>query len=143
MILPDVNLLIYSVDKSSPFHQPGYRWLDGVLSSTETVAFSYPAILGFIRITTNPRLFETPATVHQAVTHVSGWLGQPHAILLTPGDRHWTLLERLLISTGVGANLTTDAHLAALAIEHGFTLFSNDTDFARFSGLTWVNPFSD
>ncbi|MGI9303200.1 MAG: type II toxin-antitoxin system VapC family toxin [Gammaproteobacteria bacterium] len=143
MILPDVNLLIYAVDETSPFHQRARTWWDGVLSSREVVGLCYPGILGFIRLTTNRRLFESPLSVGEAIDDVERWLAQPHTRLLVPTDSHWPLLAQLLRSLGAGANLTTDAHLAAHAIEHGYTLFSNDADFARFEGLRWQNPLAE
>ena len=143
MILPDVNLLVYSIDETSPFHRGARVWWESVLSSTEPVGLCYPSILGFIRLVTNRRLFEKPLTVNIAIEHVERWFGQPNTMLIVPTTRHWALLAKLLSSVGVGANLTTDAHIAALAIEHGYTLYSNDNDFARFKGLQWQNPLHE
>ncbi len=140
MILPDINLLVYAVDETSPFHEKTRTWWDDRLSSTEPVGLCYPSILGFIRLTTNRRVFESPLSVTQAVARVDGWLGQDNTRLLIPTERHWPLLANLLRTLGVGANLTTDAHLAALAIDHGCILCSNDSDFSRFQGLRWENP---
>ena len=140
MILPDVNLLIYSVDETSAFHSGAKTWWDGALSSSRIVGLCYPSILGFIRLTTNRRVFAAPLSVTDALAYVESWLAQPNTTIVLPTTRHWPLLARLLESTGVGANLTTDAHLAALAIEHGFTLYSNDNDFGRFENLRWENP---
>ncbi len=142
MILPDVNLLVYAIDEISPFHEQSREWWDQLLSSTKPVGLSYPSILGFIRLTTNRRIFESPLSIDAAVGYVESWLGQPNTTLLLPTARHWRMLAKFLRSTGVGANLTTDAHLAALAIEHGCTLCSNDGDFERFEGLRWENPLS-
>ncbi len=142
MILPDVNLLVYAIDETSSFHKQSRAWWDELLSSTEPVGLCYPAILGFIRLTTNRRIFESPLSIGTAVDHVENWLGQPNTILLLPTGSHWPLLAKLLKSTGAGANLTTAAHLAAFAIEHGCTLCSNDSDFERFEGLRWENPLS-
>ncbi len=142
MILPDVNLLVYATDETSPFHKQSREWWDELLSSTKPVGLCYPSILGFIRLTTNRRIFESPLSIGAAVGDVESWLGQPNTTLLLPTARHWPMLAKLLRSTGVGANLTTDAHLAALAIEHGCTLCSNDGDFERFEGLRWENPLS-
>ncbi len=140
MILPDVNLLVYAVDGSSPFHLRARRWWDDVLSSTEAVGLCYPALLGFVRITTNRRAFEAPLGIDDALAVATGWLAQPNVALLVPTERHWKILADLLRSTAVGANLTTDAHIAAHAIERGGMLCSNDGDFSRFAGLRLQNP---
>ena len=140
MILPDVNLLVYAVDETSDFHRGAKAWWDDVLSSSAIVGLCYPTILGFIRLVTNRRVFAAPLSVTEATDYVSSWLAQPNTTIVVPTPRHWPLLETLLHGTGLGANLTTDAHIAALAIEHGFTVFSNDTDFARFHNLRWENP---
>lgn len=142
MKLPDVNLLVYAVDAASPFHRRARRWWKDVLSSSEAVGLCYPAVLGFVRITTNRRTFESPLGVDDSLTLVEGWLAQPNVTLLVPTDRHWTILSGLLRAAGSGANLTTDAHLAAYAIERGGTLCSNDGDFSRFEGLRWRNPLT-
>jgi uncharacterized protein len=95
---------------------------------------------GLHRLVTNRRVFAAPLSVSEATEYVSSWLAQPNTTIVVPTRRHWPLLETLLHATGLGANLTTDAHIAAPAIEHGFTVFSNDTDFARFHSLRWENP---
>jgi toxin-antitoxin system PIN domain toxin len=143
VILPDINLLIYAVDETSPFHESARNWWDNQLSSTQPVGLCYPSILGFIRLTTNRRVFAEPLTIAEAIEQVQSWFDQPNTRLILPTERHWSLLQKLLSAAGVGANLTTDAHLAALAIEHGYTLCSNDNDFARFDGLKWQNPLAD
>ena len=140
MILPDVNLLVYAVDETSPFHARARRWWDDTLSSTATVGLCYPSILGFVRLTTNRRMFESPLSVDAALDRVQSWLDQPHAVLLAPTGRHWPILSGLLRSSAAGANLTTDAHIAAYAIEHAGTVYSNDRDFGRFESLRWTNP---
>jgi toxin-antitoxin system PIN domain toxin len=140
VILPDVNLLVYAVDESSVFHSDAKTWWDGVLSSSRIVGLSYPSMLGFIQLVTNRRVFTTPLSVNEALEYVESWLAQPNTTIVVPTPRHWPLLAALLESTGVGANLTTDAHIAALAIEQGYTLYSNDTDFARFDNLRRENP---
>ena len=142
MILPDVNLLVCSVDETSPFHKQARRWWEAALSSTDAVGLCYPSLLGFVRLTTGRSVFESPLAVEDAVEIVSGWLAQPNATLLVPTARHWPILAELLRAATSGANLTTDAHLAAHAIEHGYTLYSNDRDFGRFEGLRWKNPLT-
>ena len=142
MILPDVNVLIYSVDESSPFHEKARVWWDELLSSTQPVGLCYPSILGFIRLTTNRRIFESPLNIDEALGYVENWISQPNTKLLLPTERHWPLLAQLLKSVSIGANMTTDAHIATYAIEHGYTLCSNDSDFSRFKGLRWENPLN-
>ncbi len=140
MILPDVNLLVYAIDETSIFHNDAKTWWDETLSSSRIVGLCYPSILGFIRLVTNRRIFASPLSVAETVEYVDGWLAQPNTTIVVPSPRHWPILVTLLESTGVGANLTTDAHIAALAIEHGFTVYSNDSDFGRFDNLRWENP---
>ena len=140
MILPDVNLLLYALDGTSPYHRRTRRWWDGTLSSTKEVGLCYPSILGFVRLTTNRRVFRSPLGVDEAVDIVESWLDQPNVHLLRPTLRHWSIVSGLLRQATAGGNLTTDADLAAYAIEHGCSLHSNDGDFARFEGLRWTNP---
>jgi toxin-antitoxin system PIN domain toxin len=140
VILPDVNLLVYSVDETSPYHARTRRWWEGALSSPGAVGLCYPSVLGFVRLTTSRAVFESPLTVDQALIIANGWLAQPNVTLLAPTPRHWPILTTLLQSTTAGANLTTDAHIATHAIEHGYTVYSNDSDFGRFEGLRWRNP---
>ena len=142
MILPDVNLPVYAVDETSGYHHAARDWWDETLSSSLRVGLCYPTILGFVRLVTHRKVFANPMSVSDALACVRGWLAQPNTTLVVPTPGHWPLLERLLEATGVGANLTTDAHIAALAIEHGYAVYSNDGDFARFPGLRWVNPLS-
>ena len=142
MIIPDVNLLIYAIDETSP-HRPVARpWLKGIMSGTETVAFPWHSLLGFLRIATNPRIFATPMPSSTAFSILESWLSQPNATIAHPTHRHLTVLRDLLSPIGVAGDLTPDAHLAALAIEHDATLHSSDSDFARFAGLRWVNPLA-
>ena len=138
MILPDVNLLVYAVDESSTFHTAANAWLDEILSSTNPVGFCYPAILGFVRLVTNGRVFSNPLSLEEAANYVDRWLGQPNAGIVVPMSRHWPLVKELLRDAGTAGNLTTDAHIAALALEHGYTVYSNDADFGRFQKVKWV-----
>jgi toxin-antitoxin system PIN domain toxin len=140
VILPDANLLIYAVNRDTPLHVPARAWLERVLSGTEPVALVWMVLLAFIRITTNPRIFAKPLATDHALAYVDGWLRQPHVRPLSPGDRHWMIVEGLLRTSGSAGNLVNDAHLAAIAIEHGCTLYSADHDFQRFSGLDFVDP---
>ena len=140
MKLVDVNVLLYAVDETSPQHDRARAWLEAVLSSTETVALTWTVLLAFVRLSTRFAVFATPMTADEALDIVDGWLAQPSVVLVHPTDRHAAVLRRLLGSVGTAGNLTTDAHLAALAIEHGAVLCSADADFSRFAGLTWQNP---
>jgi toxin-antitoxin system PIN domain toxin len=138
--LTDVNLLLYAIDESSPRHEPARTWLVDRLSGAETFAFAWAVLLAFVRLSTQPRVFEYPLTLDEAFAHVDSWLAQPCATIVHPTDRHPVLLRELLAPLGTAGNLTGDAHLAALAIEHGAELCSADADFARFPGLRFVNP---
>lgn len=140
MKLPDVNLLLYTADETSPHSAQTRSWLEQTLSGTEEVGFAWVALLGFIRISTNPDAFANALSLPKAFEFVESWLGQPVTSVVHPTHRHAAMLRRLLEPVGTAANLTTDAHLAALAIEHGAELCSHDTDFARFEGLRWTDP---
>jgi toxin-antitoxin system PIN domain toxin len=136
----DANLLLYAVDESSPHHGSARRWLEESLSGSETFALSWSVLLAFIRLATNPRVFESPLSLEEALDLVDSWIDQPNVTVLHPTDRHSALLRELLVPLGTGGNLTSDAHLAALAVEHGAELYSADADFSRFPRLRWVNP---
>ena len=142
MILPDVNLLIHAYDSGASGHVAARRWWERTLSGTEAVGLAWVTILGFIRLTTNRAVMTNPWPADVAVGHVEDWLAQPNVRTAHPGERHAALLFSLLRDLGAAANLTTDAHLAALAIEHGYTLYSLDADFGRFTGLKWRNPLA-
>jgi len=141
--LPDVNLLIYSVDESSRHYARARQWLEQALSGTEEVGFAWLALLGFVRIVTNPVAFGEALSLARAFEFVDSWLDAPVATIVHPRGRHAQLLHDLLGPLGTAGNLTSDAHLAALAIEHGAELCSGDNDFSRFEGLRWVNPLVD
>lgn len=140
MKLVDTNLLVYAVDDTSAHHTVAKAWLEDALSGLETVGFAWNALLGFIRLVTNPRVFTAPLTVEGALERVEAWLAQPCATVLAPTRRHTAVLRDLLGPLGTAGNLTSDAHLAALAIEHGARVCSTDDDFARFAGVEFVNP---
>jgi uncharacterized protein len=142
MKLTDVNLLLYALDAASPRHRAARRWLEGRLSGTETFPFSWVVLLAFIRLSTNPRVFQEPLEPAEAFDIVDGWLAQPCATVVHPTDRHPAVLRELLKPLGTAGNLTTDAHQAALAVEHGAELCSPDVDFSRFAGLRWTNPLA-
>lgn len=142
MKLVDLNLLLYAIDEASPVHTDARDWLEEILSGTEEVGFAWVVLLGFVRLATNPAVFERPLEVAEALDIVDGWLAQPVAIVVDPSDRHTRNLRHLLEPLGTAGNLTTDAHLAALAIEHGAELCSRDADFSRFPGLRWRDPLA-
>jgi uncharacterized protein len=138
--LPDVNLLLYAIDEESARHEGARQWLEDTLSGTETVAFAWAVLVGFLRISTNPALLGRPLSAEEALDYADGWLAQPCVTTVAPGNRHAAVLRELLEPLGAAGNLVSDAHLAALAIEHGAELCSCDTDFSRFGGLRWTNP---
>ena len=140
MTVVDANLLIYAVDRGSRHHQRAKAWLDSALSGAETVIFPWVCLLAFLRLTTQAGVFEEPLSVDQAVGVVEAWTSQPEAMLGIPGGRHIELLRRLLTATGSGGNLVNDAHVAALALEHGATVMTYDNDFGRFPGVRWRSP---
>jgi len=138
--LPDVNVLLYAADRNSPHHERTAPYVESMLGGRETVALAWVVALGFIRLATKPQLMLSPLTVARALDVVDGWLARPNVVVVHPTDRHAAVLRELLVPLGTGGSLTTDAHLAALAIEHGAELVSADRDFARFSGLRWHDP---
>ena len=142
MKLPDVNLLLYALDETSPHHGRARPWLEGLLSGTEPVGFAWTVLLAFLRLSTRALVFAEPLGPDEAFDVVEGWLAQPNAMVLEPTERHLAVLRGLVEPLGTAGNITTDAHLAALAIEHGAELCSADTDFQRFPGLRWINPLA-
>lgn len=140
MILPDVNLLIYAVDVEAPMHRRAKQWLEQVLSDPQTVAISWSTVLAFMRLTTSRRMYRAPLPIEVALNTVGTWLAHPSVTLVHPGPKHFSILRELLMEVGTGGNLTSDAHLAALAIEHGAELCSSDYNFGRFPRLKWSNP---
>jgi toxin-antitoxin system PIN domain toxin len=142
VIIPDLNLLVYAYAAQAPLHAPAKRWWERLMSSGQPIGVPWAVSLGFLRLMTHRAVLTTPMRPAGAVAVLESWLGRAHVQVLDPGPRHLVLLRALLDELGLAANLTTDAHLAALAIEHGCELHSNDADFARFSGLRWVNPLA-
>ena len=142
MIVIDVNLLLYAVNEDGEHHGAARRWLEDALSSDEPIALAWVVILAFLRLTTSGRVFPKPLTAEQALGAMGNWLHRPIVRTLSPGPEHWRILNGLLEECGAAGNLTTDAHLAALAIENGCRLCSTDTDFARFRRLNWSNPLA-
>ena len=140
MILPDVNLLIHAHNADSPAHDAARRWWDDLLAGTVGVGLAWVAMLGFIRITTHRSILANPLPVADVLDRLGSWLALPQVHVAAPSARHYDLLRDLLGNLGTAGNLTTDAHLAALAIGRGYELHSTDTDFARFPALKWHNP---
>jgi len=138
----DANLLLYAVDERSPRHDPARVWLEETLSGAETVGLAWLALLAFVRVSTRASVFESPLSVTGALDLVDGWLDQPCTTVVAPSTRHSSVLRELLAPLGAAGNLTSDAHLAAIAIEHGAELCSCDHDFARFPGLRWTDPLA-
>ena len=142
MIIPDVNLLLYAVNQEAFRHNEARQWLQEVVSGDEPIGLSWNVILAFLRLTTRPGVFRSPLAVETAFEIVGEWLSQPVMQVVHPGPRHFSILRALLAPIGMAGNLTSDAHLAALAIEQNALLCSSDNDFARFSGLNWKNPLA-
>ena len=140
MILIDANLLIYAVDRDAPHHKVARQWVESVFSGSTTVGLSWVVILAFLRLTTRPGILRRPMPPEAALDFVDEWLSLPAVEVVLPGERHWRVFRNLVESAGTAGNLTSDAHLAALAIERGATVFSADRDFGRFPGLKHVNP---
>jgi toxin-antitoxin system PIN domain toxin len=140
MILVDTNLLLYAHVADFAQHEAAREWLDARLNGTARVGLCWPAVLAFVRLVSNPRVFAQPLPISDAWRQVERWLDCPPAWIPLPTDRHHLVLGSLLPHAGARANLVPDAHLAALAIEHGLLLCSTDGDFARFPQLRWENP---
>ena len=140
MIVPDVNLLFHAYNSDSPRHEKARAWWEGRMNGEELVGLAWVAILGFVRLATHRQILARPLPVDAACARVRSWLAQPQVSIIHPGSRHAEVLFGLLEAIGTAGNLTTDAHLAALTIEHQAELHSTDADFARFSGLRWTNP---
>jgi len=142
VILVDANLLIFAINEDSPFHVGARRWLDETLSGTTPVGLSWVVVLAFLRITTRQGIMGNPLPLEEALAYVSSWLEQPFVQPISPGHKHWPILRDLLKAVGTGGNLTSDAHLAALAAEYGSTVYSTDNDFQLFPGIHHVNPLA-
>lgn len=132
---PDINLLLHAVDRDSRNHDVARVWLEQAFSSRRGVGFAWGALLGFLRLSTKSGILRKPLAIDDAFAIVQDWLAQPSTQILHPTERHAELLARLLVPLGTGGNLVQDAHLAALAIEHGAEFGSFDADFHRFAGL--------
>jgi toxin-antitoxin system PIN domain toxin len=140
VIVVDVNLLLYAHLEVFPQHARARKWWEALLNSEQEVALTTVSVFGFLRIATNARVFQPPLSVDAAGELIHGWLNRPNVRMLTPGPTHVDVVLRLLSQLGTASNLTTDAQLAAIAIEHQAEICSNDADFGRFPGLRWSNP---
>lgn len=142
MILPDINLLVYAHNTDAPYHRTAKAWWEDVLSDRQSVGLPWVVTLGFLRLTTNRKVFAKPLTGDEALAHVRSWLARPQVQVLQPGPRHLDILESFSRQQLLSSALTMDAHLAALAVEYQAALHSNDADFDRFPGLRRRNPLA-
>lgn len=142
MILVDVNLLVYAHVDGAPRHDAARAWLDAQLNGGGRVGLPWPSLLGFLRLATNPRITSPPAPLSAAIAQIEAWLGCDNVWIPQPSEGHAEILMQLLRAVGARGNLVSDAHLAALALEHGLTLCSADSDFARFPNLRWIDPLA-
>lgn len=142
MILPDINLLVYAHNVRAKHHQKALSWWNRCLQGNQSVVLPWVVILGFVRVVTHPNVFERPMLVEEALGRVEEWLTLPHIHLIHPTQDHFEIWSALLKQVRTAGNLTTDAHLAALAIGRGLILQTTDADFARFRGLKWNNPLA-
>lgn len=140
MILVDANLLLYAYHPRAEQHHRSRAWLEAALSGPDLIRFAWLTLWAFVRIATNPRVFDRPLSAPEAEAAVSSWLSQPAAGILDPGERHWDILRELMRDGQTVGPLVMDAVLAAIALEHGATLCTTDRDFSRFSRLKWTNP---
>ncbi len=142
MILVDANILLYAHDKAATQHDAARRWIEGAVTRREELAFGWVTLLAFLRLSTNPRIYPRAIPMREAVQILDAYLSRSHVFRLDPTVNHWKVLRELCHSAQITSRLVTDAHLAALAIEHGAALCSSDRDFTRFPGLRIVNPLA-
>jgi uncharacterized protein len=140
MILPDVNVLVHAHNADSAVHAAARRWWDDCLAGSQGIGLAWAALLGFVRITTNRRIVARPLAPADVMARIERWLALPQVHIAMPSDQHFVRLRAELERLGAAGNLTTDAHLAVLAMERGYVLCSTDADFARFPALRWMNP---
>ncbi len=140
MKLVDANLLVYAVNERAPQHDRARKWLEEALAGEETIGFAWIVLIGFLRLTTRAAIFPRPLSIRKVLDLIGLWLSQPCATIVHPGQRHFEILRKLLLPLGAAGNITTDAHLAAIAIEHSAEVCSSDADFGRFPGVRWRNP---
>ena len=140
MIVPDLNLLVYAHNDGAPYHDAARNWWEGLVNGVERVGIPWVVSIGFVRLMTHPRVLVHPVAAEVAVDYVLEWFRFPHITPINPGSEHMIHFRRSLAAAGVGANLVTDSHIAALAMEYQAEVHSNDSDFNRFPGLRWNNP---
>ncbi len=139
MKIVDANVLIYAAVEDSSHHDEARRWLDDALNGNETIGLPWISLMAFVRIVTKG-IFEHPLSTDAAFDYVDLWLRQPPVVIPSPMPHHARLLRGLLAELGTGGNLTSDAHLAALSVEHGAQVCSFDNDFSRFASVDWFQP---
>ncbi len=142
MVVPDINLLVFAYNEAAPRHEAARAWWEALMMGRERIGVPWAVVVGFVRLVTHVTVMEQPLPPRAAMERVRQWFTREHVQSLDPGPRHLVILDQLFESTGVAGSLTTDTHLAALAIEHQCELHSNDSDFARFPGLRWRNPLA-
>jgi len=142
MILVDANILLYAENTADPQHTRARNWWLERISGTDSIGLPWVVLSAFLRIGTSHRAFPRPLRLAEAADRISEWVQRPNVHLLNPTADHWPIFRKLLIETNAAGNLVTDAHVAALAIEHGCELYSADADFARFPNLKWRNPLA-
>ena len=142
MILVDANILLYAHDRAATQHDAAGRWMEDAVTRREELAFAWVTLLAFLRLTTNPRIYPRAVSMREAVEILDSYLSRSHVFRLDPSVNHWKLLRELCHSAQVTSRLVTDAHLAALAIEHGASICTSDRDFTRFPGLRIINPLA-
>lgn len=140
MKIVDLNVLLYAVNSDAVEHERARTWWEHAVNDEDTLGLAWVVLLGFLRLSTNPRVFPRPLAPDVAAAMLDAWLARDNVRVVREKDEHWETLKALLGGTGTAANLTTDAHLAALALSHDAVLVSTDTDFSRFKGLRWENP---
>ena len=140
MIVPDVNLLVYAHNRRADDHELARKWWSDALTAEIEVGLPWAVALGFIRVSTHPAVLDRSYSPGEAVAVVRGWFESPAVRILEPGPSHLDVLQRIFVALGAAGRLTTDVHIAALAIEHRAELLSADADFSRFPGLRWRNP---
>jgi len=140
VIIPDINLLVFAYNSDAPFHDQSRVWWENCLSQPGTVGLPWVVILGFVRIMSSGAVFTDPMDPDEAIGHAKSWLERSQTQIVAPGPRHLEILSDLMAASRASGRLTTNAHLAALAIETQSVIHSNDADFSRFPGLRWKNP---
>lgn len=143
MKLVDLNIPLYAINPAFKHHATIKIWWEDAMNGKEPIGLSWIVLLGFIRISTNPRIFPHPLSIDSALKKIEIWLGHPNTQLVHESENHWNILRELLEHTGGAGHLTADAHLAALAISYGAKLVSCDNDFARYNNLRWLNPLKE